>query len=939
MNAAAQKEKNIISKEPLYLVDGFGFIFRAFHALPPLTNPHGVPVNAVMGFCNMLAKLLTDKNAHSVAVIFDASGSTFRNELYSEYKANRGETPEDLIPQFGLIKEAVNAFNLPSLEVSGYEADDLIATYARMATEQGRDTIIVSSDKDLMQLINDNVTMFDAMKNRMIGHQEVFEKFGVYPDKVVDIQALAGDSSDNIPGVPGIGVKTAALLIEEYDNLENLLHHAHEIKQNKRRENLIEFADNARLSMKLVTLDDQVPVPCTLDEIDAYKPDNNKLVEFLKEHGFKTTLARLESRLNFHAENREMLMSDAVHQDAEKKYSIVNTMADLDTWIKAIKHRGYVAIDTETDGLTPSQAKLVGISLCVEPGTACYIPLQHQTKDVETGFNFDAPKDDSKDNESDNEVIPQLALKNVMTALKPILEDQSILKIGHNIKFDLQLFYQHDVQPAPVDDTLLISYITDGTKHSHSMDNLCKLYFGHAPISFKEIAGTGKKQKTFDQIDIKIAAEYAAEDADYTMRLYNLLKPRLAEEQMMTIYQRVDRPLAEVIARMEHKGIKIDPIMLRNMSTDFGQKLDVLERKIHEQAEQSFNIASPKQLGEVLFDAMGIPSGKKSKTGAWSTAQSVLEPLAQQGHKIVQDVLEWRGLAKLKSTYTDALQNQIGILSGRVHTSFSMAATSTGRLASSDPNIQNIPIRTEEGRKIREAFIAEKGYKIASIDYSQVELRLAAELAGIESLKQAFRDGVDIHTHTASQVFDTPIDEVSNDLRRKAKAINFGIIYGISGWGLAKQIGADAVDANAYIKQYMARFPELEIYMESQKEFARKHGYVLTHMGRKCFMSGINDKNFSVRGFAERQAINAPLQGTAADIIKKAMIEIDRRIETENWPVKMLLQIHDELIFEIDENHVESYVAQIKDIMENVVSFSIPLIAEAGIGDNWAEAH
>ena len=935
MNAAA--EKKILDKEPLYLVDGSSFIFRAYHALPPLTNPQGVPVNAVLGFANMLTKLLTDQNAHCVAVIFDAARANYRNDIYPDYKANRSETPEDLVPQFPLIRDAVRAFNLPCIELEGYEADDLIATYARLAREAGRKAIIVSSDKDLMQLINDDVTMFDAMKNKMIGHDEVIEKFGLPPKNVVDIQALSGDSVDNVPGVPGIGVKTAAQLIEEYGDLETLLERAHEIKQNKRRENLIEFKEQALISKQLVRLEDHAPVPVAIDDFEV-KPDPDKLVGFLKEQGFRTTLARIESQLLTHQEKRETLIQ--THQDADElreSYACVETAEDLQHWVDAAMDAGIVAFDTETTSLTPAMAKLVGVSLCVTPGKACYIPLGHITQETGDTDLFAAPTHDEKDPE--RPARKQIPMDKALAILKPMLESEAVLKIAHNTKYDLQMFYHHGINVHPVTDTMLLSYVVDGTAHGHGMDELSQTFLGHTPMSFKELAGTGKNQKTFDQIDINDATAYAAEDADMTRRLYDLFYPRLPQEKLTTLYERIERPLIPVIARMEWEGIKVDPLILKQMSADFEQKLGDLETAIHKQAGHEFNIASPKQMGEVLFGEMGLPGGKKSKTGAYSTAQNVLEPLAAQGHKIVEDILEWRGLAKLKSTYTDALQDQINPRTGRIHTSFSMAVTNTGRLSSSDPNLQNSPIRTEDGRKIRTAFIAESGNKIVAIDYSQIELRLVAEMAGIEALKKAFQNNQDIHASTASKVFNTPLDEVSSELRRQAKAINFGIIYGISGWGLAKQLGTDPGTANEIIKNYLAQLPELQTFMDSQKAFAKKHGYVETLLGRKCTISGINDKNFSVRGFAERQAINAPLQGTAADIIKKAMVKIDAVIRDENWPVKMLLQVHDELIFEIPEGDIDTYVPRIKDIMENIVPLSVPLTVEAGVGDNWAQAH
>ncbi|MBK66545.1 MAG: DNA polymerase I, partial [Rickettsiales bacterium] len=808
----------------------------------------------------------------------------------------------------------------------------------KQASEAGQEVIIVSSDKDLMQLINDKVSMFDAMKNKTIGRDEVIEKFGLGPEFVIDIQALAGDSVDNVPGVPGIGVKTAAQLLEEFGDLETLLENAHTIKQNKRRENLIEFAEEARLSKKLVRLEDEVPVPLPLDELHINAPDPEKLLEFLTEQGFKSTISRIQNQLGLHAEGRSALLDNANandNADEEAEYICIEDLETLKKWCDEAKQAGIVAVDTETTSLTPSEADLIGVSMSIHSGKAAYIPLGHKQKNVEMGLDLGGKNEEGESSKKYN----QIPLEKALEVLKPMLEDESILKIAHNMKYDAQIFMQHDINVSPIDDTMLLSYVVDGTKHGHGLDALSEEFLGHTNISFKEIAGTGKNQKTFDEISIDQAIDYAAEDADMTRRLHSLFKPRIAQEKMASLYEDIERPLVNVLANMEFKGIKIDPLILKEMSNSFEKQLNELEEAIHKEAGTTFNVGSPKQLGEVLFGQMGLEGGKKSKSGTYSTAQNVLEPLAEQGHEIVQDVLEWRGLAKLKSTYTDALPNQINPKTGRVHTSFSMTTTNTGRLSSSDPNLQNIPIRTENGKKIRTAFIAEDGYKLVSMDYSQVELRLVAEMAGVETLKQAFLNDQDIHALTASHVFDTPLDQVSSDLRRKAKAINFGIIYGISGYGLAKQIGGDAGEANRYIKDYLARFPELDKFMEDQKEFARKHGYVKTLYGRHCVVNGIKDKNFSIRSFAERQAINAPIQGTAADIMKKAMIEVHKTIEDQDLPVKMLLQIHDELIFEIKEDDVERCVSLLKDVMENVCKLSIPLSVDAGIGDNWAQAH
>lgn len=925
-------------QKTLYLVDGSAYIFRAYHALPPLTNREGTPVGAVLGFCNMLTKLLNDFHAPFISVIFDAARYNFRNEIYDQYKANRDEPPEDLRPQFGIIREATKAFGIEPQELEGFEADDLIATYARLATEKGYKVIIVSSDKDLMQLINDNVAMFDPMKNKMMDEEDVIEKFGVKPDKVIDVQSLAGDSIDNVPGVPGIGVKTAAQLINEYGDLETLLERAEEIKQPKRRESLIEHAENARISKKLVSLDAHVDIPVGIDDLKSRDLDQPDLKEFLTFHGFNSILKRLSiepakttSVTPQTPTSAASTSSVTTEQDfpaiADNTYVLINTADVLEDWVKRITEKGYVAIDTETTHLTPARAKLVGISLCIDPGEAAYIPLGHVAPEVDL---LSAPQDD---------VPSQLSIEQAIKILKPVLEDTSVLKIGQNIKYDMQILMAHDTYMTPIDDTMLISYCLDGTQRSNGMDELSQHYLGHAPIPYKEVAGTGQSQITFDLVPIEKALDYAAEDADITLRLWHILKPRLVAEKMAGLYEDLERPFAPVIAKMEDIGIQVDVSILKSMSNRFAEKLAELETKIHEQAGTTFNIASPKQIGEILFDQMGLQGGKKTKTGAWSTNAETLEKLAAEGHKIVEDILEWRQLAKLKSTYTDALQEQIADRSGRVHTSFALAATSTGRLASSDPNLQNIPIRTEEGRAIRTAFVAPEGKVLISVDYSQVELRLAAAMAGIPALQEAFEKGEDIHARTASEMFDTPLADMTPELRRSAKAINFGIIYGISGYGLARQLDISPAEAQSYIKKYYHRFPELATYMETTKQEARDKGYVETLWGRKCYIRGINDKNHAIRSGAERQAINAPLQGTAADIMKKAMINIQREIDNGNIDAKMLIQVHDELIFEADEGKADHVASQVKELMEAVAPKGITLIAESGIAKNWAEAH
>ncbi len=927
----------------IYLVDGSGFIFRAYYAMaysrsgsPDMTNPDGVPVGAVFIFINMMLKLLQEYHAPYLAVIFDAKRENFRNEIYPEYKANRDETPEDLIPQFPLVRQATEAFDIPSLEQEGYEADDLIAAYTKQAREKGLEVVIVSSDKDLMQLVGPGVRMLDPMKGKYIGPKEVEEKFGVTPDKVVDVQALAGDSTDNIPGVPGIGVKTAAQLINEFGSLEELLNRAEEIKQPKRREALIENADMARISEKLVRLDENAPVPVPLADLQVHDPEKPALMAFLQKHGFKSIIKRLSSAVILSdSEGSQVATGDpsAAPQDdseelpptSENKYTLINDAKTLQAWIDDAYESGVLAVDTETTHLTPSWAKLVGISMASKSGEAAYIPLGH-TQEVDL---LGESTDD----------IPQMETDEALALLKPLLEDPSVIKVGHNMKYDWQIFAAHGIRITPCDDTMLISYVLDGTEHGHGMDELAELHCGHTNIKYAEVAGSGKNQVTFDRVPIDKALTYAAEDAEITLRLHKILKPRLAREKMVSVYEDIERPLIPVIAEMEMTGIKVDPTILKTMSTDFGKQLAVLEEQIHRLAGHPFNVASPKQIGEVLFDEMGLEGGKKTKSGTWSTNASELEKLAGQGHEIVEKILEWRQLAKLKSTYTDALQEQINPATGRVHTSYHMAGTSTGRLSSSDPNLQNIPIRTEEGRKIREAFVADKGHVLLSVDYSQVELRLAAELAGIEALQQAFRDHVDIHALTASRVFNVPLEQVSPEIRRQAKAVNFGIIYGISAFGLAKQLGCPQSEAAEFIKRYLARFSELQTYMEEKKEEARKHGFVKTLYGRKCVISGINDKNGAVRGFAERQAINAPLQGTAADIMKKAMARMPRELEKAGLNARMLLQVHDELVFEVPEAELEKTSEIVRYVMQSVADIGVPLEAEAGSGHSWAQAH
>lgn len=932
------------SHDELFLIDGSGFIFRAYFAMAysrqaGMTNPEGIEVGAVYGFTSMLLKMLKDYHAPYLAVIFDAARVNFRNEIYPAYKANRDETPEDLIPQFALIRDATLAFDMPALELEGYEADDLIATYTRLAREAGKKVVIVSSDKDLMQLVGDGVRILDPMKGVWIETPQVIEKFGVTPDKVVDVQSLAGDSVDNVPGVPGIGIKTAAQLINEYGNLETLLERAGEIKQQKRREVLIEHAEAARISKKLVALDAYAPVPVALEDLKSHDPDKPELIAFLQKHGFNSLIRRIGGQPvtmpNTPKQtdaNTAPIEDEVLPPASENLYTLINDANTLKEWIAMAYDSGVIAVDTETTSLTPAKAKLVGISLSPKIGRGAYIPLGHeqQATDLFGGGN--------------NDQTSQMNKVEAIALLKPLLEDKSVLKLGHNMKYDWQMFAKEGVEITPCDDTMLISYVLDGASHSHSMDNLCSMYCDHQTIKYEDVTGKGKAQVTFDKVAIKDAVNYAAEDAEITLRLHKILKPRLAREKMVSVYETIERPLIPVIARMELEGILVDPNALRDMSHIFGQKLVELEKEIHALAGHPFNVASPKQVGEVLFDELKLPGGKKTKGGDASTSVDVLEKLSLEGHVIVDKILEYRQLAKLKSTYTDALQAEINPATGRVHTSYHMTGTSTGRLSSTDPNLQNIPIRTEEGRKIREAFIAREGCVLLSVDYSQVELRLAAQMAGVEALKQAFANDDDIHKLTASRVFDVPFEQVSGELRRQAKAVNFGIIYGISGFGLAKQLGCSVGEASEFIKRYLARFHEIETYMEKTKDIAKRDGYVKTLYGRKCFIPGIQDKNqMRVRG-AERQAINAPLQGTAADIMKIAMGRMNAALSTAGLSAKMLLQVHDELIFEVPTIEIEKTAQIVKDCMENSfkinqIEIDVPLIAEAGHAKNWAKAH
>jgi DNA polymerase-1 len=917
----------------LYLVDGSGFIFRAYHALPPLTRSDGTPVGAVLGFCNMLYKLLQDsrdgdKPTH-LAVIFDSARLTFRNDIYPEYKANRPAPPEDLVPQFGLIRDAVRAFNVPCIEMPGFEADDIIATYAKDAARKGDIVTIVSSDKDLMQLVDETVSLYDTMKEKRIGREGVFERFGVPPEKVVEVQALAGDSTDNVPGIPGIGVKTAAELITEYGDLETLLTRAGEVKQAKRRERLIEFAGMARVSRRLVLLRDDVPVSEPLDDLHVRDPQAETLLAFLKEMEFRTLATKVAARLEALGQKEGIPPTAAAlpATPGEVRYVTVTEMAELQSVIAQAEAQGFVAVDTESTDLNCMRARLVGISLSVKPGEGYYIPLAHGTD----GLDLDgaAPR--------------QLPLNDVIEALIPLMADPSVLKIGQNLKYDMLLLKRYGVTFAGIDDTMLISYALEAGIRGHGLDEMAQTLLDLKLISFKDVAGTGKNRITFDKVSIETATRYAAEDADIALRLHQLLKPQLVGKSAAAVYERLERRMPEVLVRMEHHGIEIDRAALARLSADFAQAMARLEDEIHTLAGHKFNIASPKQLGEVLFDKLNLGNGKKGKTGAYATGADILESLAAEGHALPAKVLEWRQVAKLKNTYTDTLPNEINAETGRVHTSYALAATTTGRLSSSDPNLQNIPIRTEEGRKIRQAFIAPKGSVLMSADYSQIELRLLAHYANIEALKSAFHQGLDIHAMTASEVFGVPLAQMDPQTRRRAKAINFGIIYGISPFGLANQLGIAQSEARQYIDSYFARFPGIRAYMEETKQFCRENGYVRTLFGRRCHMPMINEKVPARRAFAERAAINAPLQGTAADIIRRAMIRLHDALEASNLATRMLLQVHDELVFEVLEEEVEETRRLVTSVMEGAaspaISLSVPLVVEAKTGRNWDEAH
>ena len=923
----------------LHLIDGSAFIFRAYHALPPLTRKSdGLPVGAVAGFCNMLQRYVEsntgpDAPTH-VAVIFDHSGKTFRNAMYDKYKANRAPTPEDLIPQFPLTREATRAFNVACREVEGFEADDIIATLACRARDAGGSCTIISSDKDLMQLIGGGVVMLDAMKNKVIDRDGVVEKFGVFPERVVDVQALAGDSVDNVPGAPGIGIKTAALLINEYGSLEELLDRAGEIKQPKRRESLQDNRAQIEMSKRLVQLECDMALDFTIDDLEVQDPDPQVLLDFVVKMEFRTLSKRLAEKLKVEAPmiaepTIAVAVSDAPQASAidPSKYETIRDGAGLQVWIDRIYARGYVAVDTETTGLNEMRADLVGVSLCVEAGEAAYLPLSHRAGQADDLFGTDVLAEGQMDQAA------------ALAMLKPMLEDSSILKIGQNMKYDAKILARVGIQIAPIDDTMLMSYAQNGGLHNHGMDFLSERYLDHAPISIKTLLGSGKSAITFDRVPIDEASRYAAEDADITLRLWQYLKPGLHRNKVTVVYETLERPLVPVLVEMEMYGIKVDRDTLSRMSNGFAQKMAGLEAEIHQMAGRSFNVGSPKQLGEILFDEMALPGGKKGKTGAYATGVDILEDLATE-HELPGRVLDWRQLSKLKSTYTDALQDHIHPDTGRVHTSYSIAGAITGRLASTDPNLQNIPIRSEEGRKIREAFVADTGKTLVALDYSQIELRILAHIADIQSLKQAFADGIDIHALTASQMFDVPLDQMTPEVRRKAKAINFGVIYGISGFGLARNLRIPRVEAQAFIDTYFERFPGIRTYMDDTVAFAKEHGYVQTLFGRRIHTPEISAKGPHA-GFAKRAAINAPIQGTAADVIRRAMVRMPAAIA--HLPAKMLLQVHDELLFEVEDAAVKELTQIAKRVMEGaslpVVKLDVPLIVESGSGPNWAQAH
>ncbi len=941
--------------EQLVLIDGSGYIFRAFHALPMMMSPEGVPVNAVFGFTKMLMKLMDDLQPSHVLVIFDAGRVTFRNDIYPEYKQNRTDPPDELVPQFSLVRDATEAMSLPVTELPGFEADDLIASYAKMAHESGTDCLIVSSDKDLMQLVRPGVTMLDPMKQRRISDAEVVEKFGVLPNRVVDVQSLAGDSTDNVPGVPGIGIKTAAELINQFGDLDSLLAGAETIKQPKRRQNLVNFAEQARISRELVRLKDDVPLDNNIASLVRPHRDMDRLSAFLLGQGFNSLLASIGAK---NAASQKTAPTSGKPDSASPfgailpphveapSYELVTTTDALSRWIDEARSQGFIAIDTETTSLNASSASLVGVALATAPGKACYIPLRHVAPASEGaaqgGLDFAGDAE-----VAETVMLEQMDEVEALSLLRGLCADPSILKIGHNLKYDahvLSLEQNGGLSLTPVDDTMCLSYVLDaGRTERHGLDYLALSLLDIQTIKYQDVCGKGAKQISFAEVSPEAACTYASEDADITLRLWTMLKPRLAREGMSSVYERLERPLIPILAHMEAAGIKVDTQLLHGLSQDFAGRIQILEGEIHQLAGETFNIASPKQLGEILFEKLGYEGGKKSKTGAFSTGADILEDMAENGVEIARKVLDYRQLAKLKSTYTDALMASVNNRTGRVHTSFSMVGASTGRLSSSDPNLQNIPIRTQEGRQIRGAFIARPGCKLISADYSQIELRLVAHVAQEKTMLEAFRNGVDIHAQTASEVFGVPLDQMDAETRRRSKAINFGIVYGISAFGLSRQLSIPQSEARDYIATYLDRFPGIRTYMNDAREFAREHLYVETLFGRRIHIEQIGASNQAMRGFSERQAINAPIQGSAADIIKRAMICLPAELAAQGLAADMLLQVHDELIFEVPEEQAEQSVQLIKSVMENaaspVVQLSVPLVVDAGIADSWSEAH
>ena len=912
----------------LILIDGSAYIFRAYYALPPMSRRDGTPVNAVFGFTNMLVKLIEDYREEKLIVIFDAARNNFRNKIYKNYKANRGETPEDLIPQFNLIKNCVKAFNIPQLEIEGFEADYIIASYSCKATNLNISSLIVSSDKDLMQLVNDKVQMLDPMKNKKIGVNEVIDKFGVEPDKVIQIQALTGDKVDNIPGALGIGPKTALELIKEYGDIEGLIKHVDKIKQEKRKSIIKDSIEDIRISLQLVRLDKEMDLPIDINDIKPFieiQNNKNSINNFLQEQGFRAIQQRLENNSFINNNDQDKIIEVTKSIKIKSDFITIQETLKLNKIIEDIKKAGFVAIDTETNSLDIEKAELVGISIAFDEKQAFYIPISH--KDINT-----------------NKILKdQIPLNEILKFIKNICLDSSILKIGQNLKYDIRILKKYGVIFNSIDDTMLLSYALDNGLTRHGMDDLAYRHLNHSTIKYKDLVGSGKKQITFDYTPIAEATKYAAEDALITLKLYNHLKPRIINEKVSNIYEKIDKPLINVLSSMEELGIKVNKGYLKELSDDFIKYALKLEKEIYKITKKEFNIGSPKQLGEILFIEMKIPGGKKTKSGTYSTESGILEELSLKGYEVAKLVLQWREVSKLRSTYTDALQEQIDPLTKRVHTSYATATTLTGRLSSNDPNLQNIPIRTDKGKQIRHAFITEKNYKLVSLDYSQIELRLAAEISKDDNFIAAFKNNEDIHATTAKEIFNISDNDLTSEHRRKAKAINFGILYGISPYGLAKQLSITNSEAKIYIDNYFKRFPKIKDYMDYQINFAKTNNYVETVFGRKCNIKGINDKNFAIRGFAERQSINAPIQGTAADIIKLSMIEIHKKILQNELNAKMLLQVHDELIFEIKSNKVKESIIIIKKIMEEnhlqYKDFVVPLIVDYGIGDTWGESH